>query len=270
MKKRKWLLVYLLACYPLVVPAISPSTPAVVGLFYGTLNKITKADNDSIAFYFREQLKNCFRGNKKDNSGITVPNDFFDWGFGKSKITTAFQYANTFYELSYKKKNLRVEGVSIQQSEYLNEADIKKYRNQNNSGLIRTVVKKTFTNGSLSRTFSDTLIIERNEIVIFTNTISIDVGEDVEALRILAASYYTSKRYYDAYRTYQKIIKIDSKNANAYYRLGIMTYYTEGCWFSEREATRKGIEYVKKAQDLGFNYDKTKKTIYYMKHPQSI
>lgn len=267
MNKKKLLIAYLFVCNPLVMLAISPSTPAVVELFYGTMKKITGADSDANAYDYREQLKDCFRG-KKD-SGIPVPNDFFEWGYKTDSKITANQYANMFYELSYQKKALRIEKYTIGKSHYVNEADLKQYRNQS-SGLIQTVITKTFTNGRITRTFSDTLIVERNEIVFFKNAISVDDGEDIEALRAIAASYYTSKRYYDAYRTYQKIIKIDSKNANAYYRLGVMTYYREGCWFSSKEATRKAIEYVENAKALGFNSDKTSKTIYYMKHPQSI
>ena len=77
--------------------------------------------------------------------------------------------------------------------------------------------------------------------------------------------------YYSAYKTYEKIIKIDPRNANAYYRLGLMTFWTEGCYFSSKEeAHRKGIEFVEKSISFGFNSEKGNTALYYMKHPQSI
>ena len=254
----------MLLLYTLMVHAVSPSTPAVVKTFYNSMIGLSCATNDSEAYDYRESIMKCFRG--KENSGIPIPNDFYNWGYNKETKIPSNQYALRFEELSYKQKQLHLEyseGISL----YISEVDLKQYKNQS-SGLIQTVIKKTLSDGKISKTFSDTLIIERNEIVIFKNSIFNDDGEDIESLRVLAASYYTSKKYYSAYKAYEKIIKIDPNNANAYYRLGLMTYWKQGCWFSTKEAHRKGLEYAKKSRCLGF--DKADTAIYYMIHPQII
>ena len=247
--------------------AADPAPPNIVIQFYDTMVRLSNATSDADAFDCRERLKDCFRG--KEASGIPVPNDFYDWGYVTDGKTTANQYANTFYDLFYQRHKLKMLGkYKVIKSSYVSEVDLKRYRNQS-SGLIQTVVTKTFTDGKMNKTFSDTLIVERNEIVIFKNSsFTGDDGEDIESLRALAASYYTSKRYYSAYRIYEKILRIDPDNANAYYRLGLMTFWRQGCWFSLKEAHRRGREYVEKSHNLGFY--KAKTAIYYMNHPQSI
>jgi tetratricopeptide (TPR) repeat protein len=245
--------------------ALGPSTPPVVEQFYSTLEKIQNAVSDPSAYDYREIIKHCFRG--KGASGINIPNDFYEWGYKINRSLTADQYANTLYELCYQKKSLRVEKCKIGDSQYISEVDLKQSVNLP-SDLIQTVVMKTFTDGRVSKTFVDTLIVERNEIVVFKNAISTDYNEDIETLRVLAASYYTLKYYYKAYDAYEKIIKIDPDNGNAYYRLGLMTFWQQGCWYSTRDAHRKGLEYAEKSHSLGV--EKAATAIYYMKHPRSL
>ena len=245
--------------------ALAPATPAVVERFYAIMDKMWKAGSDVDAFDYREHLKDCFRG--KRDSGIPVPNDFYSWRYTADTETTANQYANMYYELAYRKKAIRMEKYAIGSSQYVSEVDLRQYRSQSN-GLIQTVVDKTFTDGRITRTFSDTLIVERGEIVVFKNSMSTDDGEDIDALRVLAASYYTLKQYYSAYRIYEKIIRIDPENANAYYRLGLMTFWRQGCRLPRKEARRKGLEYAERAYRLGFY--KAETAIYYMEHPQAI
>lgn len=239
-------------------------TPAVVERFYAIMDKMWKAGSDADAYDCRELLKDCFLG--KEDSGIPVPNDFYSWGYTTHTVTTANQYANIYYEL-VRRKSLRMEKYAIGRSQYVSEVELKPYRGQGNE-LIQTVVDKTFTDGRITRTFSDTLLVKRGEIVTIKNSMSTDDGENIDALRALAASYYTLKQYYRAYRIYEKIIRIDPENANAYYRLGLMTFWRQGCRLPRKEARRKGLEYAERAYRLGFY--KAETAIYYMEHPQTI
>lgn len=247
----------LLLSVPLLTYAYTSSVPAVVEQFYGTMKQMSALYNDSYAYDYREKIKECFRG--KDQSGIPVPNDFLYWGFASEK-TTSNQYANRFYELACQKKTLRLETYSVSLSEPVSEVDLKRYRNKS-TGLIQTVVTKTFTDGKNRKTFSDTLLVERNEIVSFKNAISHDDGENIDALRAVAASYYTSKRYYSAYKTYEKIIRIDPDNANAYYRLGILNYYGKGC----SRSMERSLQFLEKSLILGFG-QKAHVAIYHITH----
>lgn len=255
------LITFFLLSIPTLSFALTGSVPAVIEQLYGKMKKMSDAHDDSCAYDIREEIKDCFRG--KEDSGIPVPNDFLFWGYGGEK-TPSNQYANRFYELAYQKKTLRLENYSIASSKPVSEVDLRRYRNQSN-GLTQTVVKKIFTDGKVRKTFSDTLIVERNEIVVFKNAISHDDGEDADALRALAASYYTSKLYYRAYTTYEKIVRIYPDNANAYYRLGILNYYGKGCKYSKK----KSLQYLEKSLSLGYG-EKARIAIYHITHNNNL
>lgn len=257
----KTILVILLLSIPILVHALTSSIPTVIEQFYGTMKQMSEVYSDSYAYDFREKIKDCFRG--KEDSGIPVPNDFLYWGYA-GENTPSNQYANRFYELAYQKKVLRLESYSIASSKPVSEVDLKQYRNQA-SELIQTVVTKTLTDGKTMKTFSDTLIVECNEIVVFKNAISHDDGENIDGLRAIAASYYTSKRYYSAYKTYEKIIRIDPNNANAYYRLGILIYYGKGCKYSKK----RSLQYLEKSLSLGFG-EKARIAIYHITHNNNL
>ncbi|MDO4158909.1 MAG: hypothetical protein Q4D41_00455, partial [Prevotellaceae bacterium] len=218
----KTVILILVLNVPILSYALTSPVPAVVEQFYGSMKRMSEVYNESYAFDFRERIKDCFRGREK--SGIPIPNDFLYWGYAGEKETPSNTYANRFYELACQKKIIRLEKYSITSNIPVSEVDLKKYRNQS-SGLTQTVVKKIFTDGKTRKTFSDTLLIEHNEIVQLKNSISHEDGEDIDVLRAIAASYYTSKRYYSAYKIYEKIISIDPDNANAYYRLGLLNYF---------------------------------------------
>ena len=151
----------------------------------------------------------------------------------------------------------------------MTEPEIKKRGFESGKDYIETIVQKTFTDNRISKTFQDTVIVENDEITLLVNSsYTRDNIVDIKTLRALAAHYYTQKNYYKAYETYQKIINIDPKNANAYYRLGIMTYYQQGCRFSKKKTARKkGIEYIKRSLFLGFD---ASATLYYFTHSQTI
>lgn len=241
--------------------ALTNPVPAVVEQFYGTMKHMSEIDIDSSAYDSYEKIKKCFRG--KENSGIPVPNDFLCWGYDGEKATSNV-YAKRFYELVYQKKTIWLENYDIASSEPVSEVDLKRFRNQS-EGLTQTVVTKTLTDGKIRKTFSDTLLVEHNEIVVFKNAVSNGEGEDIESLRALAASYYTTKRYYSAYRTYEKIISLDSQNANAYYRLGIMNYYGKGCKYSRK----RSLQYLEKSLGLGFG-EKASIAIYHITHNNNL
>ena len=243
-------------------------TPAVVTRLYSTIATISKAANAAQARDYKDIIIHCFHGIEDGKSGIPVPNDFLRWNEDTAKVLTAKTYANAIEKLCYTQKIIRLSEHSIGNSHYLSEPERIK-RKYKPGKYIETIVTKTFTDSRISLTFQDTVIVENGKITLLANSsYTRDRIEDVKTLSALAAHYYTRKSYYNAYKTYQKIIRIDPENANAYYRLGIMTYYQKGCSFpKKRMARKKGIEYIEKSQDLGFD---AAATLYYFTHSQSI
>lgn len=245
-------------------------TPAVVMRLYSTIETIAKATSEAQARDYKDIIIHCFHGIEDGNSGIDVPNDFLIWSNNTTnKTLTAKIYAETIKKLCYEQKRIKLSQYSIGTSHYLTEPEIKKRGFEPGKDYIETIVHKTFTDNRISKTFQDTVIVENEEITLLVNSsYTRDNIVDVKTLRALAAHYYTQKQYYKAYETYQKIIDIDPKNANAYYRLGIMTYYQQGCRFSKKKTARKkGIEYIKRSLFLGFD---ASATLYYFTHSQTI
>ena len=231
--------------------------PAVVERFYKTMEDMSAAPNESRAMDYRTELMNCFKG--RESSGIWVPNDFDLWGYENEKMLTANAYSTRFYQLAYKQKKIRMTNYTIQKSHPISEVELRNFKNKSN-GLIQTVVKKILSDGSTTKAFSDTLIVENGKIAVFRNALyNGEDNVDLEALRALAASYYSNKQYSKAYQTYERIIEHDPGNGNAYYRLAILTYMGKGC----KHNRSKAIELAEKAYSLRY-YD-AERAIYYFK-----
>ena len=56
------------------------------------------------------------------------------------------------------------------------------------------------------------------------------------------------KRYTDAYKCFEKILSINKNDGETLYRLGLMTYYGEGCNISSKRLRHnKGKEFMERA-----------------------
>lgn len=64
-----------------------------------------------------------------------------------------------------------------------------------------------------------------------------------------ASRYFTQKRYKECYDTYLNILKYDPTNANACYRLALMSYSRQGC--PKKDADKKAMMYLNKADKYG-------------------
>lgn len=250
--------------------AINPSTPATVERFYSSMKKLTETASASEAQSLQEAMQYCFLYGKptsKHNtlSGINIPNDLFTLGDNDLKIIGSTLYTQRLKNKVFNNSDFKVT-YSIGSSRYAQEPDLKKFKSKDYP-YVETCVTKTFTMGGSSITFQDTLLtrVEDGLIASLHNGIRMsDEEESLESLRARAAGYYSAKMYYRAYGIYEKIIALDPSNANAYYRLGIMTYYKKGCYYSSSTARRKGKEYVEKADRLGFS--KAETVLYYWNH----
>ncbi len=271
--RTRLLTVYMALCF-VPVFAAAPSTPSVVETYYRSVQAMSDAQNESDAYNYRTTMQNCFIGT--DNRGINVPNDFYNWGYNDVRRIPSNTYAIRLQDLCYNTREVRLKQYNIVGNSYVSEVDLRESRTRD---YIQTIVSKTFSHNGKTETITDTVLVEKDKIVQISNRIS-SGGEtdevDISVLRAKAAAYYTSKRYKEAYMAYERIISLDPNNANAYYRLGLMTFWRQGCKLSHKEARRKAIEYERKAYCLGSEYDdqsickKADKALYYMEHPQTV
>lgn len=245
---------------------LADQPPAVVEKYYNTMASMSEAQNDIEAVAYRKDLMYCFKG--KEKGSIWVPNDFINWGYeNELKKIPANTYFTRFYELCFKQKKLRMQkDYKILSSRNISEAELKELKNKNSNQYVQTVVLKTLSDGKITKTYSDTLLIDDGKIVAFKNAIYTEGNDvDIEALRALAASYYSTKQYDKAYQTYKQIINHDPQNSNAYYRLAILTYQGKGC----EKDLKQAIKLAETAKSLRYTED-NKRLFYYLKTKQRI
>lgn len=248
------------------VSAEPTTTPKVVSDFYNSILKLQNAANDSEAFDIEEKMKCCFL--YYDQSGIIVPNDFYEFGYNDYKTLNSNVYVQRCKNKCYEESNKRLKVVVkiSPQSEYAREIDLKQYKSENEP-YVETHVTKTFTLGNTVVSFNDTILSRKNYIEQVRNAISSgsDIG-NIESLKALAASYSSSKQYRKAYDTYKKIIVLDPANSNAFYRLGILAFwYGKECGLSSKKIGREeGMNYMQLAKKLYFS--RAEQVYYYMTH----
>lgn len=253
----------------------NPSIPSVVYSFYNSMKELSTETSASRAYDLQVKMQHCFLYGKPDehhntSSGISIPNDFYILGYNSNKTINSTLYTQIFKNKAFTDgERLKVE-VNIRKSTYAKEVDLKKYMSEN-TPYIQTYVTKTFSIGNTHITFNDTILTKNNLIYALNNGVgSHDDGDNLETLRALAAQYNELGMYKKAFHTYEKISNIDPTNANAYYRMGILAFwYGKKCGFSSSKNSRHtGIEFMKKASELGF--DRADTVLYYMIHPTSI
>ena len=257
--------------------ANNPSTPSVIYDFYNSMKALPTEQSASRAYDLQIKMQYCFLYGKENekhnsNSGIkAMPNDFYYFGDKSRKtIESSTLYTQIFKNKAFSKgERLKVTNVIIKSSSFAQEVDLNRYKNEN-TPFIQTFVTRTFTLGSISVTYNDTVLTMNNLIYRFSNGIGDDSNEDLESLRALAAKFYSTGLYSKAFQTYEKIVSLDATNANAYYRLGILAFWHgKKCGlYSKNSARQKGIVYMEKAESLGFN--RASQVLYYMLHPSSI
>ena len=252
--------------------AANPSTPSVVNDFYSSMEALSNEQSASRAYDLQLKMQHCFLYGKEDerhtvNSGIEIPNDFISFGYKNVKRMSSTLYTQIFKNMAYTSgERLRVSNINIKSSALVQEVDLKNYARENKP-YVQTFVTRTFTLGSTSITFNDTILTQNNLICAISNGIGGGDGEDLECLRALAARFYTWGAYRRAFQIYEKIIRIDPKNANAYYRMGILAFWHgKRCGLSTKKKVNKdmGKDYMRKAIELGAA--RSQQVYYYMIH----
>lgn len=257
--------------------AADPLIPSVVEKFYDSMKLLATETSASKAYELQKIMQYCFLYGKPDekhnvNSGIEVPNDFYDLGYANNKRMSSTLYTQIFKNMAFSEgERLRVQNITYKSSSYAHEIDLIEFRKEE-SPYIRTFVTRTFILGEKRIIFNDTVMTRNNIIYSFRNDgIGNDEGgDDIETLRALAAQYTSAKQYKKAFKIYEKIISIDKNNANAYYRLGIFAFwYGKKCGFNSTTVSKKkGKEYMREAMyQRALHADRV---LYYMKHSASI
>lgn len=236
-------------------------TPSPVIILYDGMEKLAFAKNVSAGSELAKSMKECFFLKKAGSSeSELLPNDFSYFEYDKSshshndpKLTSEL-YINKLENYIYRDGVMTVE-KKISYSEYNGELpEFKKGKIIPLKSFIATYVTKTFifNKGKANEqkmVYNDTVVThtETNSIYSIYNGNGKSII-DKRKLKYEAAKYYSQKRYDDAYKCFESILAIDSNDGETLYRLGLMTYYGEGCNISSIRLRRsKGKEFMERA-----------------------
>lgn len=234
-------------------------TPTCVKTFYDGMQQLSDVSDPNKAYYISKKMNECFYGLDISVSGIPLPNDFRFFDIDKPKIShddnllNSATYINRLSEYIYRTRIMKVR-YAIMKSELTgDQPDFHKGRLAISACLVSTYVEKTYTLNGYDKTFVDTVYSDysNGKISEIRNGNGANVV-NINTLRVKAALAYRSGNLNEAYRCYEQIISIESKDADALYRIGLMTYYQQGCAFSKKSvARRKGLEYMEQARSYG-------------------
>jgi len=252
-------------------------TPRAVNVFYNGMEQLTRIYSSGEASEIETQMRKCFKD--EFDSGIELPNDFkfFRHDEGSishtNKILTSTTYIAKLGEYAFKDKVLKVNVRIIKSEETGRMPEFKSgsISSSETYTYVNTLVEKTFQIKGKEWTYNDT--VSTNVSTGLIETISNGNGMlDANALRVKAAIAYERKRYGEAYRLYEQIISIAPDDADAYYRLGLMTYWLQGCeskFRKKKYAHNKGKEYLTLAWQKGTGAIsmKAKRVLHWMYNP---
>ena len=232
----------------------------IANTFYGSLQQIAKHPYGDIRIANERRL---FGVMGVDENGNTiagrgeVPNDLVGLEGKQVEDNRPIQirsYITRFLRIAEEKKmdfSYKVLSNDYQQGRpeitKTNEAPL----------FARVVVQKTIKSSSFPMTqINDTMLINTsNKAIWITNKYrksseSNYKNKTINELLAEARNMYSSKRYNEAYKLYQKALEKDPKNAEASYSLGVMSFKGEGC----KQYPRKVRDYL-----VDFYWQKSKK-----------
>lgn len=235
--------------------------------FYNNLKTLSFGEDGDASY---EAGESCIHMAASSEAGLYFPNEFKKLGMTgshdeESLICTSYiaqfkkmassrhmqfsyQIKNTipFYEAEWKK--------SDDEASFVYCIVEKRYGPDIYNGVIRDTVLingnrkiigiRNFAGGEAFTEYH----VQVNVPIITPDLISPNSNANIESLHFAAASYYNQRKYSDAYNTYLTILKYDPNNANAYYRLALMSYRRQGCKQLSKEKTDElAMSYINKA-----------------------
>jgi tetratricopeptide (TPR) repeat protein len=202
------------------------------------------------------------------SNAINLPNEFAEFNFETNDpFLEASTYIKRLFDFSVQRNPIiKADIVKVQALE-----EIKSTKSENSKNFYEVYVKKTIAVGYTKKEYTDIVrvIAESGKITEISNESGGGTGESIISLRGKAAELFASKNYDEAFDIYLKIIEKDSKQGDAYYRLGLMAYHKLGCkhrYSSGKERRRAAHDFIEKATRFGDNKIRiyAENVLYYM------
>ncbi len=224
--------------------------------FYRDLKIVAESQGaytDAIANAIFHAQNLCF------DEEVSFPNEFSLFGIDKKEN---FLRSNTYMSRLMELAEMFTTKLQLTATVNRVEAceEIKSTKRENSRNFYYVYVEKTIqVLGKNIQTFEDLVCInaETSKITMIANETGGGQGESVIVLRSKAARLFEQKKFDEAFDTYLRVVALDPKQGDAYYRLGLMAYHKLGCKnrYSKGSIRReKALEYIEKAIQHG-NYD---------------
>lgn len=253
-------------------------TPSSVSTFYGGMLRLSQVSDANVAYDICKSMKECFSGIDVSVSGSSIPNDFRFFDYDKKNsishedaMLNSSNYVNRLEEYIYKERVMKVEFL-IKETEVAGyQPEFHKGRLSASNSLMATCIEKTYTIGGFRKVFNDTVLTDfSNGKISEIKNGSGKTVVNITTLRNKAALAYRLKRYYEAYKCYEQIVSIAPNDADALYRLGLMTFFQyDDCGISKRYRKNKAKELLEQAQRYGGYYgigEKAKNILFWLKY----
>lgn len=254
------------------------STPASVNTFYGGMRKLSQVSDENLAYDIGKSMNDCFFGMDISVSGISLPNDFRFFDYDKKNSIShndatlnSATYVNRLKEYIYKERVLSVEYKVIKSEVVGYRPDYEKGRLSVSQSLVSTCVEKTYVLNGFRKVFNDTIFTDytNGKISEIKNGNGL-VVININTLRNKAELAYRLERYYEAYKCYEQIISIAPNDADALYRIGLMSFFLyKDCRIAKKERRHKAMGYLERAQKNGSYYgvgEKAKNAWFWIKY----
>jgi len=285
MENKRYVLIrgILCACVLYTMPALADTpTPASVNTFYEGMKRLSHISDENVAYDIEKSMKNCFSGMDISVSGVDLPNDFRFFDYDKKNsishndaYLTSSNYVNRLKEYIYRDRVLKVESTVLKSEVVGDRPEFSKGRLSVSKSIVSTCVKKTYILNGIQKEFNDTVLTDYSNGKI--SEIKNGNGKsiiNINSLRNKADQAYRLKRYYEAYKCYEQIVSIAPNDADALYRIGLMTYFQyRDCRIPKRDRKSKSKVYLEQAQKNGSYYsigEKAKNALFWIKYNASV
>lgn len=257
----------------------------IATIFYNNLETLSTGKESDASY---EAGESCIQMAAGSHDNVRFPNEFKMFGIPNSdshESLVCSSYISQFKKLASSGQmqfSYHIRGVipfyEAEWSKSNNEASFvyciveKKYGSKIYNGIIRDTVlingeRKIIGIRNCAGGDAFTNIHNHTNIPnTGTNHDSPNTIVNIESLHFAAANYYNQKKYTEAYNAYQSITEYDSENANAYYRLALMSYRRQGCkQYTKHKTDEMAMTYIQKAYKTGNIYlrKKIENILYY-------
>jgi tetratricopeptide (TPR) repeat protein len=235
---------------------LGEATPSSVQTFYSCMQRLSRTTDKNLSHDISKQMKECFYGSEQSVSGIEVPNDFRFFDYDRKNIShndrnlNVLSYVDRLWTYIFQDKVMTLSYRIIKSEISGEQPDYARGRLTMQATIMDTYVEKTYTIRGVQRTYNDTVRTDyaSGKINEIRNGYGLGVI-NITTLRNRASIAYRRGNYAEAYKIYEQIIAQAPNDADALFRIGLMTYFQyKDCGIAKKSRKDRAISYLERCQ----------------------